>query len=337
MVLYTSVGTSALQNNTTASNNTAVGYQALYTNTGGNGTTAASNTAVGYQNLYLNTTGYGTSSYGIRAGYNNTTGALNVFIGYEAGYLTTTGSNNTFLGTSAGYAVSTGTKNTIIGQYNGNQGGLDIRTSSNNIVLSDGDGNPRGIFQSDNFLMGTVTTSYGSISAKFTSASPTSGSAGLFYTGFTGDVSTSALNIGKFDNNNTTSQIFVKFGINNAGTGSGQINANGGGAAAFGSFSDRRLKENIIDLPPQLDKIMALRTVEFDYIESEGGGHQIGFIAQEVKEVYPDLVGEREDGMLTLTDFNKNDARLIKAIQELKTIVDTQAAEIAELKAKVGI
>ena len=96
-------------------------------------------------------------------------------------------------------------------------------------------------------------------------------------------------------------------------------------------------KENIIDLPPQLDKIMALRTVEFDYIESEGGGHQIGFIAQEVKEVYPDLVGEREDGMLTLTDFNKNDARLIKAIQELKTIVDTQAAEIAELKAKVGI
>jgi hypothetical protein len=39
--------------------------------------------------------------------------------------------------------MTTGSKNTILGGYNGNQGGLDIRTSSNNIVLSDGDGNPQ--------------------------------------------------------------------------------------------------------------------------------------------------------------------------------------------------
>jgi hypothetical protein len=39
--------------------------------------------------------------------------------------------------------VTSGNKNTILGAYNGNQGGLDIRTSSNNIVLSDGDGNVR--------------------------------------------------------------------------------------------------------------------------------------------------------------------------------------------------
>jgi hypothetical protein len=45
-------------------------------------------------------------------------------------------------GVGAGYYVTTGYKNTIIGGYNGNQGGLDIRTASNNIVLSDGDGNP---------------------------------------------------------------------------------------------------------------------------------------------------------------------------------------------------
>ena len=185
------------------------------------------------------------------------------------------------------------------------------------------------IDSSGNLLVGTTTTAYGTISGRFISASPTSGGAGLFYTGFSGDVSTSALNVGKFDNNSTTSQIFIKFGINNAGLGSGQINANGSSAAAFGSFSDSRLKENIVDLPSQLDNIMALRTVEFDYIESEGGGHQIGFIAQEVQEIYPDLVGEREDGMLTLTDLNKNDARLIKAIQELKALVDGQAVLIA--------
>jgi hypothetical protein len=81
---------------------------------------------------------------------------------------------------------------------------------------------------------------------------------------------------------------------------------------------------------------MALRPVEYDYIESMGGGHQIGFVAQEVQAIYPDLVGETEDGMLTLTDMNKNDARLIKAIQEMKAIIDTQASTITQLQADVA-
>ena len=52
-------------------------------------------------------------------------------------------------------------KNTIIGSYNGNQGSLDIRTSSNNIVLSDGDGNPRVIVNSSgNVGVGTSTPGY---------------------------------------------------------------------------------------------------------------------------------------------------------------------------------
>jgi hypothetical protein len=50
---------------------------------------------------------------------------------------------NTFVGQGASENVTGGSKNTILGRYNGNQGGLDIRSSSSNIVLSDGDGNPR--------------------------------------------------------------------------------------------------------------------------------------------------------------------------------------------------
>jgi len=136
----------------------------------------------------------------------------------------------------------------------------------------------------------------------------------------------------KFDNNSTTSQVFLRFAINNNTQASGQINANGVNAAAFGSWSDRRLKENITELPSQLANIMALRPIEFDYIESEGGGHQIGFIAQEVQEIYPDLVGERADGMLTLSDMNKNDARLIKAIQEQQAIITALTARITALE-----
>jgi hypothetical protein len=133
-------------------------------------------------------------------------------------------------------------------------------------------------------------------------------------------------------NSTATSNVLIRFGINNYASGNGQINANGTSQAAFGTFSDRRLKENIQDLPSQINNIMALRPVEFDYIESEGGGHQISFIAQEFEEVYPDAVGEREDGMKTLTGWDKTTARLVKAIQELKAELDTVKAELETLK-----
>lgn len=142
-----------------------------------------------------------------------------------------------------------------------------------------------------------------------------------------GDVGQEVFSCRKFDNNSTTSQVFQRFTINNGAAGCGQINANGANSAAFGSFSDRRLKENIQDLPPQLANIMALRPVEFDYIASEGGGHQTGFVAQEMQEVYPDAVGERApDGMLTITGWSKTEARLVKAIQELKAEFDAYKA-----------
>ena len=154
------VGREAGYNTTTGESNTAVGaYRPLYSNTTGaynvalgrqalySSTTASYNTAVGYQAGYSNTTGAENVLIGAFAGFAGTTATRNTFIGQNAGY-NTTGSYNTFIGRKsdgggAGQYVTTGTKNTIIGGYNGNQGGLDIRTSSNNIVLSDGDGNPR--------------------------------------------------------------------------------------------------------------------------------------------------------------------------------------------------
>jgi hypothetical protein len=129
-------GVLSLANNTTASYNTAVGYHSLFSNT-----TASSNTAVGHGAAYSNATGTENTAIGRVAGYSNTAGSYNAFLGHDSGYFTTT-SNNTFVGHLAGYYVTTGAKNTILGRYNGNQGGVDIRTGSNYVVLSDGDGNP---------------------------------------------------------------------------------------------------------------------------------------------------------------------------------------------------
>ena len=139
------IGNGALTSNTTASYNTAVGYQAGYSTT-----TGTLNVFIGPNAGYSNTTDQGSVLIGFGAGYSanaNTTSSDNTCVGSYAGYNMTTGSKNTYIGGSiqaggAGYLMTTGSKNTILGLYNGNQGGLDIRTASNYIVLSDGDGNP---------------------------------------------------------------------------------------------------------------------------------------------------------------------------------------------------
>ena len=151
----TAVGRTALYSNTTANYNTAMGRQAAYSNTTGEqnlalgglafytNTTGSYNVALGMESLKANTTASNNTAVGFRAGYSGTTSASNTLIGKQAGYSLTTANGNTFIGTQSGDTVTTGQNNTILGRYNGNQGGLDIRTSSNHIVLSDGDGNPR--------------------------------------------------------------------------------------------------------------------------------------------------------------------------------------------------
>jgi hypothetical protein len=142
------VGYQAGYSNTEGAFNNSFGEGALYSTTTGN-----SNNAFGREALYYNT-GSNNAAFGHLALHNNTTASYNTAVGYRAGYDNTTGLYNTFVGTDSGYAVTTGSKNTILGVYNGNQGGLDIRTYNNYIVLSDGDGNPQAHFEpSGNFVV----------------------------------------------------------------------------------------------------------------------------------------------------------------------------------------
>jgi hypothetical protein len=153
-------GSFAGYNNTTGSNNTALGYNAYAVS--GTAATGTNNTAIGHSALNQNTTASNSVAVGYQAGYTNTTGAYNTFIGNQSGYTSntgnaqgntcvgsssgyslTTGYFNTFIGAAngSGYLVTTGINNTIIGSFDGNSDGLDIRTASNYVVLSDGLGN----------------------------------------------------------------------------------------------------------------------------------------------------------------------------------------------------
>jgi len=136
------------------------------------------------------------------------------------------------------------------------------------------------------------------------------------------------LYIQKTANTNSGTNNFIRF--TGSSTQFGYITGTTGGVSVFSSSSDRRLKENITDLPSQLANIVALRPVEFDF--KDGSGHAIGFIAQEVQSIYPDNVAENENGFLNLLGMSRMDARLIKAIQDLNAKVEALEARVAELE-----
>jgi hypothetical protein len=220
-------GNGALNANTTASNNTAVGYQALFANT-----TASESTAVGYQAGYTST-GTAQTFIGYKAGYAVSSGTYNCYVGYQAGVAATTGSYNTFVGgINSGYLVTTGAGNTIIGCYSGNQGGLDIRTASNHIVLSDGDGNPRQIIDgSGNVGIGIAPNGF--FTAKANIYGDLSGySVGVINAGNNINRKGLAIAAGTYDSSGTSTM--VEF-FDGDGNGVGSI-TNAGGTVSYNAF-----------------------------------------------------------------------------------------------------
>ena len=99
---------------------------------------------------------------------------------------------------------------------------------------------------------------------------------------------------------------------------------------AFGSPSDKRLKENIKPIQSALDKVCKLQGVKFDWKENDSIleiKKDIGFIAQDVQKVLPELVRVKDDGMLSLRHQGIVPV-LLEAIKELKQ-------EVEELKKQI--
>ena len=135
----TAVGYQALFSDTTASYNTAVGYQALYSNNTGASnvasgwsamfanTTGSLNTATGVSALEQNTTGWDNTATGTSTLFSNTVGQQNSATGSTVLYSNTTGNNNTGDGFAALSANTTGSNNTATGL-----GALQFNTTGSN-------------------------------------------------------------------------------------------------------------------------------------------------------------------------------------------------------------
>ena len=110
----------------------------------------------------------------------------------------------------------------------------------------------------------------------------------------------------------------------------GRITAasNGGGGGGGSGISDERLKNKIKKIEGSLEKILAMNPVEFDWREGHedvhsNSGKDIGFIAQEIEKIQPELTGEFKD--FKTLDYSKFAPLIVGAIQDL-------TKEITEIK-----
>ena len=307
----TVIGSGSLMNNTTGESNTATGMSALRNNTTGKWNTATGveslenntegfyNTASGMQSLRNNTTGYGNTASGVQSLRNNTTGAWNTSLGYGALQVNDTGKSNTASGVRALQVNTTGAANTASGV---------------------------------NALKDNTTGSYNIASGSSTLRSNTTGSYNI---GIGGRDGVGAINAPTPD----TSRYLNIGNVIKGSLQTGNLTLSNGAAIT----SDERLKENIKSLENGLECVSQLRAVEYTRkeipeptFEKDADGNPIypevmpeagqkgsskkemGFIAQEVEKVCPELVqtSEYAEGYKSV-DYMRMNALLVKAIQQL--------------------
>jgi hypothetical protein len=105
------------------------------------------------------------------------------------------------------------------------------------------------------------------------------------------------------------------------------------------SISDRRTKENIVDAQDGLNVVLNLRPVRFDFKENFGNNlkNQLGFIAQEVKPIFPDAIDvwkesdDPENPYLSIGTTALIPV-LVKSIQEQQALITQLTARITALE-----
>jgi hypothetical protein len=259
---------------------------------------------------------------GVDAGRNNNAGNNNVFLGAIAGN-SNSGSNNTFLGYAAGYNSTSGTGNVFIGSYAGqnelgdNKLYIDNSSTASPLIYGDFQANTLAL----NGRVGINRAAYGN-SAFVTEANTYGWS---FYSA----KGTSTTGYNQFEGNtgiaaqpSSTYVLYV-----------------GGNAYSTGAWSgsDVRWKKNIQHIKSPLMKLLKIRGVSFEWdIDKYPGlgfnqAPQIGLIAQEVEEVFPELVMENEEGYKAVA-YDKLSAVLIEGMKEQQNQINDLKAEIEQLK-----
>jgi len=356
----TASGASALTNNTTGLGNTADGTNALYSNTTGGG-----NTASGFDALGANTTGSYNTASGAGALQSNTTGQWNTASGYQALQSNTTGGQNTAGGSFALQKNTTGIENTATGSAAllSNTTGSYNAASGTAALLSNTTGSYNAA-SGYNALMSNTTGSYNTavgISALNSNAAGNSniaiglnaainvfpGNSNNIHIGNAGAVGDSgtirigsAVPMPNCDFCGTQTSFFAA-GIRGVTTGNQDaipvvIDSNG----QLGTVSSsRRFKEDIQDMGEASSGLLRLRPVTFRYRQPFADGSkpiEYGLIAEEVFEVYPDLVAHSPDGQIESVKYQVLDSMLLNELQKQHSELQEQREQNRKLEARLA-
>ena len=297
----TGVGRYALYKTTTGRNNTALGVEAGYNNT-----TGSNNVSIGYASLVNNTTGadnvsIGNNSLRSNNSYNNTA------VGTQAAYKTSTGNGNLALGVSALYDNTTGNNNTVVGTSTG----YGIVTGSNNTIIG----------SNINSLPAALT---GHLIVGST------GSAGIRHIVGFGDGNIYLGASGSALPTNTGEKLKV-----DNGTTQGTYTTSG-----WAHSSDARLKDNVQPLENSMDLISKLNGVSYNWKNNKEVGRQLGFIAQDVQKVIPEVVvgkeGDLEKGETLGMVYQNLVPVLVEAMKSMNAKQEKLEKENAELKERLN-
>jgi hypothetical protein len=215
------------------------------------------------------------------------------------------GSYNTAHGYQALSSLTTGTYNTAIGSES-----LDANnTGSNNIAIGNSAATSVSGGHSNNIHIGTE------------GASADNGIIRIGGNTALGDPATQT--------------AFFASGIGNATVSGAAVLVNTSTGQLGIASSSRRFKEDIHDMSDASDGLMRLRPVTFRYKQPFDDGTkpiQYGLIAEEVDEVYPDLVAHSADGQIETVKYQVLPAMLLNEVQRQQAEIGAQKEQLRRLE-----
>jgi hypothetical protein len=299
------VGLGTLEYNYNGGYNSAFGAFTLGgAQTGTPGSTSGShNSAFGMSALGLETSGWENSAFGFWALFNNTAGASNSAFGNEALYSNNLGNQNTAVGDMSLLQNTTGDYNTALGAW---------ALGGNNAL--------------GNYNVGIGYAAGYNLPA-----------------GATNNVD--ILSWGPADDNNTirignsTHTAFYAAGVfGTLASGGTEVYINSDGLLGTRN-SSIRFKEDVHDMAAASDGLMRLRPVTYRYKQPYTDGSKpidYGLIAEEVVEVYPDLVVKDADGQIQTVQYQKLTPMLLNEVQKEHKLLEQQGKTIELLEKRLA-
>jgi hypothetical protein len=318
-----------------------------------NGSINAQNTyAIGGNNV-LNIGGdpfYGNLFVGPFAGSNDITeqGKWNTFLGKDSGLSTTTGTANTFTGYESGTANVTGAANSFYGSF----AGSDNTTGTANTFIgsSAGTNNSSG---SDNTFLGQQsginnTSGYTNIFVGYTAGSDNSTGSSDIYIGNAGPQTgneSSTIRIGTQGTNLGQQSAAYIAGVYGTAVSGVPVYVNANGQLGV-QTSSLRFKEQVQDMGDSTSGLMKLRPVTFVYKPEYANGDasmQYGLIAEEVANVYPELVAYDKDGKPYSVRYQYLSTMLLNEVQKQheraeadEVVIRSQEQRISDLENRLS-